>query len=58
MILILEYLVYQNIYIFYFILLNTRGAISTQTKLKSVLVEKKPSIFKLEFTCRDWEQGA
>ncbi len=37
----LECLFYQNIYIFYFILSYTRRAILTQTNPKSVLVEKK-----------------
>ncbi len=37
----LEFLVYQNIYIYYFILLYTRRAVSTQSNPKSVLREKK-----------------
>jgi len=43
----LECSVYQNIYIFYFILLYTRRAISTQTNPKSLLVEK--SLITVEF---------
>jgi hypothetical protein len=41
MILKLEYLLYQNIHIFYSILLYICRAISTQTDAKSVLREKK-----------------
>jgi hypothetical protein len=45
----LECLFYQSIYILYLILFYIRRAISTQTNPKKGLIEKKPTIFECFF---------